>query len=454
MADLDEIQASQTVELTDGNTQAAVLATAKPGASEIGLVVREAQRGQQTSANSIPVVLPTDQEINLTVGGASGTDANGRLRVAEPVTIFDHFFNQDDGSLFWDTSLTGSATISKDANENAINLTLTTASGDIAIHQTKPYFPHQAGKTHQVLLSGVMGALKTNVRQRIGYFDANNGLFFEQDGTNLKVVRRSNTSGSVVDTAVNQSSWNDDTLDGAGASGITVNMSLIQQFVIDFGWLGAGSIRFGFNFNGTVIYGHEFNIGNTLSVASINTPTLPLRYEIENTGTAASGTTLKQICATVLSEGGWNPLGIVRCVDTGTSEIDAVGEVPLVSVRLKTANNRAIVMPVGLSAGTTNGKDIVWRLYLGNTLTGPSWGDVSSTSFTQVDTSATALSGGEVVACGFATADQSVLSFDIKSSLWLASNIAGTSDIMTLAASRLGSGIAKTVGALSFKEFL
>jgi hypothetical protein len=392
--------------------------------------------------------------VEVDVSGAS-TDAAGRLRTAEPITIFDHFFTQDSGTLFWDTSLTGSATVSKDSNANLMNLTCTTASGDKAVHQTRPYFPHQAGKAHQVLMTGILGALKTNVRQRVGYFDDDNGIFFEQDGTNLRVVRRTDTSGSPVDNAVNQSSWNLDKLDGTGDSGITLDTSLLQLFVIDFEWLGAGRLRMGFSISGEIVYCHEFATANTLSLPFMNTPTLPIRYEIENTGTAASSTTLKQICCTVVSEGGWNPLGIVRSANSGSSEININStDIPVVSIRLKSANNRAIVIPTGISVGTANGRDILWKLFHGASLTGASWTDISSTAFTQFDNSASSLSGGEVVASGFATADQSLVTFDIKSSLWLNSDISGTSETLTLAVTRIGGGTAKVVGAITYKEFL
>lgn len=46
-----------------------------------------------------------------------------------------------------------------------------------------------------------------NVR-RIGCFDANNGAFFEVDATGIKIVTRTNASGSPADTAVAVGSWN------------------------------------------------------------------------------------------------------------------------------------------------------------------------------------------------------------------------------------------------------
>jgi hypothetical protein len=396
---------------------------------------------------AIPVTLG-DEPFNNSV------DAAGRLRVAEPFTMFDHYFTQDDGGLFWDTDLTGGATITRLPTESAMRLRVETANGDKAIHQTKPYFPHQAGKAHQIAMTGVLGATKADVRKRIGYFDANDGLFFEDDGTGLFVVRRTSTSGSPVDNRVAQASWNIDTLDGLGDSEITLDISKMQLFYIDFEWLGAGRVRMGFVVDGVVHYCHQFSTANVLVDAFMASPNLPLRFEIENTAAQAGNTDFIQVCSTVVSEGGWNPLGIRRAVDTGSSTIAVSTPTPILNLRLKSANNRAIVKPTGVSAGTTNGKDIIWRLIIGGSLTGASWSSVSSTAFTEVDISSTAITGGEVVATGFSTADSSSFTLDIDSSIWLVSDFAGTSDILSLEIARVGTGSAHTVASMSFKEFL
>lgn len=61
MADLTRLQNSQPVQITDDSTQVAVLTTTVPGSTVVALAIREVQRGQQTSANSMPVVLASDQ---------------------------------------------------------------------------------------------------------------------------------------------------------------------------------------------------------------------------------------------------------------------------------------------------------------------------------------------------------------------------------------------------------
>src|SRR5210317_691574 len=160
------------------------------------------------------------------IGGGDGStayDAFGRLRVSNPFTIFDSGNIMSKNNLF-DESLTGSGTVTYTANKSTVNLNVTTASGDKVIRQSKRVMSYQPGKSLLILNTFVMNTPEANLKQKVGTFDANNGIFFYADGTTLKIVRRTYTSGSAVDTEISQSSWNGDKLDGTGASGYTLNV--------------------------------------------------------------------------------------------------------------------------------------------------------------------------------------------------------------------------------------
>ena len=214
-------------------------------------------------------------------------DAFGRIRVSEPFNVFDIQFTYDLQPLFFKESNTNGDTTHV-ANSAAARLsTGGTPSGNKAIFQTKEYFRYQPGKSQSVVWTCILGAKTTDVRKRIGLFDADNGFFFEQDGSNLKIVRRTKTSGAVVDNSVNQSSWNLDVLDGTGSSGITLDETKDNIYVVDFQWLGAGRIRYGFDFGGQITYVHEIKFANTEAVPYSVTGNLPFRAVIENTDVAA-----------------------------------------------------------------------------------------------------------------------------------------------------------------------
>lgn len=63
MADLTRIQTAMPIQVTDANSSTVELAASLPSAAAIALVVREAAQGIQTSANSKPVVVASDQQV-------------------------------------------------------------------------------------------------------------------------------------------------------------------------------------------------------------------------------------------------------------------------------------------------------------------------------------------------------------------------------------------------------
>ena len=139
--------------------------------------------------------------------GGVAFDAFNRLRVSNPFTIFDSQNRYQKDPQFSE-SLTGSATATHVANESSVDMATTTASGDKAIRQTFRVFPYQPGKSLLVLATFVMNAGKANLRQRVGYFNADNGLFFQVNGTTKSFVLRTNTSGTPSDTrTINQADW-------------------------------------------------------------------------------------------------------------------------------------------------------------------------------------------------------------------------------------------------------
>jgi len=150
----------------------------------------------------------------------------------------------------------------------------------------------------------VFAAATTNLDQRVGQFDDNNGYFLEMSGSTVNVVRRTKTSGSVVNNKTAQADWNIDPMDGTGLSHLTLDHTKGQILEIDYQWLSMGRIRYGFSVDGINYYVHEELIANSLDVPSITTPNLPIRWEVVTTDTIAGARTLEAICASISSEGG------------------------------------------------------------------------------------------------------------------------------------------------------
>ena len=394
------------------------------------------------------------QPVNVQFFG-SALDAFGRARFSQPYTLFDSQ-NRYAQNGYFDTELTGSGTSTYVANESTVEMETTTASGDKVIAQTKRSFAYQPGKSLLVLSTFVMSAAQEELRMRIGYFNAQNGVFFQRTGSTLSVVRRTYVTGAAIDTVVNQADWNGDKLDGTGDSGFTVDVTKTQIFLQDFEWLGAGSVRCGFVINGQVIICHTFQNANNLTSVYMTTAILPIRYEIENLGAIASAAKLKRICSTVASEGGYERKVALNTSARMTAQNNSISTSfkPLVSIRLASGRTGAVVLPDGysvLGSGTNGQFEIV--MVRNPTLTGASW-VASSSANVDYDISATSYTGGDIIRNGYTSSGAQVSGSvdsitDYNWDLQIGATISGTSDVYTLAIRTL-SGTHSAIGSLSF----
>ena len=379
------------------------------------------------------------QNVIITPGG-TGTDAFGRLRVSNPLTIFDSKNVMSKNDLF-DESLTGSGGVTYTANKSTVNLNVTEVSGDKVIRQSKRVMSYQPGKSLLNLNTFVMNTLTANLKQKIGMFDANNGIFFYADGTTLKIVRRTYVTGSPVDTEIAQSSWNGDKLDGTGASGYTLDPTLASILFMDFEWLGMGAVRVGFVINGEFIVAHTFYNANNLTTVYMQTANLPIRYEIETTGTISGNATLQQVCSTAIIEGGYAPEGVTKMIGTasmGGVNLTTAGTLyNLATIRIKSGRPYAVIVPQGFDASAVSNSDFEVQLILNAT---PS----TSFSYTSYDdnveydlTGTTTITGGTIIGKGYLSgkASSSIQFGDgFNFSYQLGQTISGTSDTLTLCA--------------------
>jgi hypothetical protein len=366
------------------------------------------------------------------------SDAFGRLRVSNPYTLFDGAVRFSDNTFKWDQEDIGAASSTFAPNESSILMT-TTGAGS-AIRQTKQVFSYQPGKSLLSMLTFVMNTPTAGVTQRVGYFGTQNGVYFEVASTIKNLVIRKYTSGSVDDTTekLAQVSWNGDRLDGTGASGITLDVTKSQIFWCDIEWLGVGSVRCGFVINGQFIVCHTFHHANILDRVYMTTATLPLRYELISTGPAA---TMRAICSTVISEGGYANRSQSRAIGTALTGKDLSNIVyrPLVCLRLKSAAIDSIVIPTAFDVYGLQQSAFSYRVILNPTLTNPSWTSAGSNSTAEYDISATELSGGTVLAQGVFVGSNKggsaqVSNNEVDFSQQLGRTIAGVSDIWCLAA--------------------
>jgi hypothetical protein len=342
---------------------------------------------------------------------ASNLDAFSRLRVSEPFTIFDVQHQYNTQPLLWKDIVENGGEITHLPNESSVSLTVGTLSGSKSCRQTKEYFRYQPGKSQFITMTGVLGDKKEGVAQRIGYFDDKNGMFFEQDQNDFYVVLRSNVSGNVVDVKIPKSEWNLNKLDGNSDNQTTVDTSKAQIFIIDLQWLGVGRIRYALNIGGEIIYVHQILNSNLISNVYTSTANLPLRYELFNTSATESNTNLKQICASVVSEGGYVKYGIPFTANNGSSPISISSKKPILSIKARdtfnSIENNASIIP--LETGIlVQSNPVFFEIVYGGTLTSANWQKVNNDhSVAEYDISATAISGGIVMSSGYLSGQRS-----------------------------------------------
>ena len=397
--------------------------------------------------------------------GGTNVDAFGRLRVSQPYTLFDSQ-NRYAADNQLDVATTGTGTTTFLSNEAAVKMEVTSGGVGSVTRQSFRSFPYQPGKGLLVLATFVMdSSTSANLTQSVGYFNDSNGVFFKRTGsTNSFVLRSSSTPtpGTPSDVrTVNQSNWNGDKLDGTGASGLTLDPTKAQILWMDFEWLGVGSVRCGFIIDAQYIVYHTFENANDVTSVYMTTATLPVRYQITTT-TAAVAASMKSICCTVISEGGFEQTSIDHVARRTTvfTNIDTTATFfPIVSIRLASGRTGAVVLPNRVQFLPITNQNYEVVLLKNPTLTGATWAaTVDSDTNVEYDVAATAISAiGTIVQTDYVTSSgsagvsQTSLPNDYNFDLQLGASLAGVSDIYTLGVRTVdGATKGSGVGSISF----
>jgi hypothetical protein len=404
-------------------------------------------------------LVSTSATVPVSIGGTN-VDAFGRLRTSAPYTLFDSQNRYAIDNQFDTSTATGGSTTYL-PNESSVQLEVTTSSGSEVVRQSYRCMPYQPGKGLLCLATFVMNTAKTGLRQRVGYFGTQNGVFLQQNDSTVSFVLRSYISGSVSDARiVTQNNWNGDKLDGTGDSGFTLDLTKAQILWMDFEWLGVGSVRCGFIIDGQYIVCHTFENANDITSVYMTTAILPVRYEITNTAATASASSMKQICSSVVSEGGYEQTSIEHVARRTTTKTSiSTTFLPLVSIRLASTALNAVVLPVKFNVmPTSTGDDFEVILAKNSTgLTGASWAAVASDANVEMDTSATAMTVGTIVDLQYVkSTNQSSGTINQPAAynwdLQLGSSLTGTSDIYTLGIRVLSGSSGAAIGSLTFYD--
>lgn len=393
-------------------------------------------------------------------------DAFGRLRVSGTGQRLDAEFIYNKMPDLFD-EVTSNGTVTHNANSRDLTLALSDANnGSYATMRSHPV-PYTPGNSQLWEGTGTL-----------------NGAGIS--GGTTECFLRSSISGSVTEVVSEQSNW---WMMRQNAN-YTLDWSKSHIFQIDFQSLKVGTIRFGIVHNGQTVPVTHIHNSNVRASGYWQLPSLQSYWRLYTTGgttymeigygdeanavgfrhkvDANASATMRAVCCTVKSEGGDNLIdmsGFQRGTDRGVSPATvSTTLVPLISIRARSTFNSfpnlGLIRPNAYSAQSNEA--VLLRVVEGGTLTGASWSNVdTNNSIAEVDTSASAISGGRVIGLPdyiYATSSgaaatrlsQSADGLLGKAILW--DRQGSESGIISLCAVRTGAADASVLAALHWDE--
>jgi hypothetical protein len=437
-------------------------------------MIRTIQKAEQEGGSEPVKVSVVDGVLNVNnLSQESTYDAFGRQRMSAPFTLADyaHVYGEDP-ELLTKTSGTNS-NITFNINQAKAILQVGTGTNDFVVHQSRMYHHYMPGKSQLTFQSFNFTGYRNGTNKRIGLFDDRNGIFFQQSGDgSLALVLRNDVSGYVYDEIITQNNWNIDKCNGSGPSLFNLDTTKTELFTADFQWLGVGRVRAGFVHDGVTVIAHEFYNSNNKPTVYWSNPNLPVRCEIRNYSSAVGTDTMDQICATVISEGGYSEAGVdFAARNTTGRSVSTTSRLPLIAIALKTGYagkvNRSVVRPNSSSIYTATDAITfeIWRLPSTAQIVGGSWLSANSESLVDYNISATGVNftNGVIVEASYCIAGgQGAGKFSSQSFVqnltsakrgYISQNIDSTdSNVFVIVASGIGTAASNTFASLQWRE--
>jgi hypothetical protein len=272
-------------------------------------------------------------------------DAFGRLRMSQPETLYE---TSHVGMVDQYMDFSGSYTY----DPSHSHVSLDSSGGRTSIMQSLQIIPYQPGKSMLYFGSFFMSDSITSV-ERIGFFNGSHGLYLEKNNGTLSfnVKRDGDTSAN----SVQQSEWNLRKLDKIDRN---LDYTKGQILWMDFEWLGVGAVVFGFVINRLLLPCHRFDHANDVLLPYIRHAKLPFRAEITESGAITKS--FKHVCASIMSEGGFQLKGHVHSI--GTSEfrdIDTSAGTWVIAIRIHPDYAQdMVVVPSSISTSVQSNQTI------------------------------------------------------------------------------------------------
>ena len=368
-------------------------------------------------------------------------DAFGRVRTSEPLTLLSNNHITGKHSYIIYEDITGSATSVYDADAANIEMSTTGVGTVIRRHRTRATY--QPGKSLLVYMTGVLndGTNASTVTTKLGYYDDDDGYFFQFNNGTISVVERSSVTGSVVNTVVNQDDWNINNMDGTVNENFDLDLTKANIFWFNMEWLGVGFVDCGLVIDGCITRLHRFSHANLLGSAYISTASLPPTYEIISTGGSGS---MRSMCYTVFSEGGFIPIGTEFSANMGITTKSVSSIEPLIVIRIKSGSKINVDL-LNISVISTSGANMLIELYkfvdttAGSILNDTTFISANSESGIEYNVAATTITvtNGLLFDSGYFSNNNDSLTFTNSENGRMGTS-AGTSDLLAVCATSIG----------------
>jgi hypothetical protein len=335
--------------------------------------------------------------------GDLGFDAFGHAQFSQTSQMESHtFLYGDNPDKYWDQEL-NNGTIEAAPSQSCMVFAVDNSSGSLCSRTTHQYYPYQPGVGNELQISirnGDEG--KAGLVRRWGLFDDQDGIFFEQNGTDNYAVVRSTMDGVTTEERVHNDDVNGDSLDDINNSEYVIDTTKYNLYWIDYQWLGVGKVRMGtFSPSGKRITVHTFQNPNAKILPWAKRGTLPVRVEQYNTATTSGVSEMRLVCAAINRQAAEVIFqGNVYSQHSSRITVSGSNEVPLVSAKPNLLHNgqtnRITMVPTDLEC-VVEGDPIEVHFVVNAGITGATYAiSASDDSAYVLDRDGTAIAGGTV----------------------------------------------------------
>lgn len=296
---------------------------------------------------------------------------NGRQIVAQPISFLSSSFEFGTEDRVWDTPTNTGGSVTHDSDASAVNIECGTASGNEIVRQSRRFIRYVPGFSLEYTGAVRFPEQEAGKEIRVGPGDQDNGFFLEQRGNEMNIVRRTSASGSLNEDRVPESEWQ--SLSPVGITPFNtkdINFQNVNMFTWKILWYGGGALELGVTIGATYHVLTRIEGSNQRTEPLMGPPSVPLRFELENTSALSTqnqvvkhGAKVEQIGNRTVNE---DPFS----TDLDGNFLNVTGFTPILALQLKSTfkgrENRVSVRPDSIRPMAD--QNAVFRILRGSTV--------------------------------------------------------------------------------------